>query len=141
MGKRTKYGFTVIEAMVALSVLGVLAAIGVPNYSRYAMRASLLEASTTLADYRTNMEHFYQSNHTYAKDGACGWAAPRQVANFAISCTVAASGEAFTAVATGTGPSAGFVYTIDQANARGTQSIPSHWGELPGDASHKWVTR
>jgi type IV pilus assembly protein PilE len=130
-----------IEAMVLIAVLGILAAIGVPNYSRYSMRASLVKAGAELAEYRTKMERFYQNNRTYAKDGVCGGSVAQRVANFVITCTVAATGDSYTAAATGTGPSAGFVYTINQANVRSTQAIPSHWGQLPGDASQKWVTQ
>ena len=37
-------GFTLIEAMVLVAVLGILAAIGIPNYSRYVTRGHLVEA-------------------------------------------------------------------------------------------------
>ena len=38
MKKRELAGFTLIEAMVLVAVLGILAAIGIPNYSRYVTR-------------------------------------------------------------------------------------------------------
>ena len=40
MKKREIAGFTPIEAMVLVAVLGILAAIGVPNYSRYVTRTA-----------------------------------------------------------------------------------------------------
>lgn len=140
MRKRSN-GFTLIEAMVVVAVLGILAAIGIPNYSRYVTRGNLVEAGNALAEYRVRMEQFYQDNRTYATGGACGQAVPVGLQNFAVACAIAAGGQAFTATATGAGTTAGFVYTINQANVRATTAIPAHWGALPGDAATKWVTR
>jgi Tfp pilus assembly protein PilE len=140
MRKRETAGFTLIEAMVLVAVLGILAAIGVPNYSRYVTRGHLVEAGNVLAEYRVRMELFHKDNNTYAKAGACGQA-PTNLDSFVISCVVATGGQAFTATATGAGSTAGFVYTIDHANARRTAAIPSHWGSLTRDARNTWVTR
>ena len=134
-------GFTLIEAMVLVAVLGILAAIGVPNYSRYITRGHLVEAGNALAEYRSRMEQFYKDHNTYGKAGACGHAVPTNLDSFAISCVLATGGQAFTATATGAGSTAGFVYTINQANVRATAAIPSHWGSLTRDARNTWVTR
>jgi len=141
MKKREESGFTLIEAMVVVAVLGILAAISVPNYSRYVTRGHLVDAGNALSDYRARMEQFHQVNRTYAKAAACGQAVPTNLDNFAITCAIAAGGQAFTATATGAGTTAGFVYTINHANVRATTAIPSHWGALPSDAGSKWVTR
>jgi type IV pilus assembly protein PilE len=141
MKKREESGFTLIEAMVVVAVLGILAAISVPNYSRYVTRGHLVDAGNALSDYRARMEQFHQVNRTYAKAAACGQAVPTNLDNFAITCAIAVGGQAFTATATGAGTTAGFVYTINHANVRATTAIPSHWGALPGDAGSKWVTR
>ena len=141
MNKREKTGFTLIEAMVLVAVLGILVAIGIPNYSRYITRGHLIEAGNALADYRADMEQFYRNNSTYGKAGSCGQAVPANVDSFAIACAIATGGQAFTATATGAGSTAGFVYTIDHANVRSTAAIPSHWGSLTRDARNTWVTR
>ena len=141
MTKRDESGFTVIEVMVIVAVLGILAAITVPNYSRYVTRGHLVEAGDALSDYRVRMEQFYKDNRTYANAGACGQAVPTHLSAFEIACAIAAGGQGFTAAATGAGTAAGFVYTIDQENVRATVAMPSHWGALPGDAGIKWVTR
>ena len=141
MKKRELAGFTLIEAMVLVAVLGILAAIGIPNYSRYVTRGHLVEAGNALAEYRVRMEQFFKDNHTYAKAGACAQAVPSNLDSFAITCVVAMGGQGFTATATGAGGTAGFVYTINHANVRSTAAIPSHWGSLTRDARNTWVTR
>ena len=141
MKKRDESGFTLIEAMVIVAVLGILAAISVPNYSRYVTRGHLVDAGNALSEYRVRMEQFYQDNRTYAKAGVCAQAVPANLDNFAFACAIAAGGQGFIATATGAGSATGFVYTINQANVHSTTAVPSHWGALPSDAGSKWVTR
>jgi type IV pilus assembly protein PilE len=142
MDERIEHGFTLIEVMVVVAVLGILSAIAIPSYSRYVTRGNLVEAGNALAEYRVRMEQFYQNNRTYQDaGGACGQALPAGLDNFAIACAILAGGQAFTATATGTGSTTGFTYTINQANVRATTAIPAHWGTLPGDAGTRWITK
>jgi type IV pilus assembly protein PilE len=136
------HGFTLIEVLIAMVVLGILATIAIPNYSRYVTRGQLVEATNALAEYRVRMEQFYQDNRSYQNaGGACGAPVPGNLTNFAITCALAAAGQAYTATATGAANAAGFVYTVDQANVRATTSIPAYWGTLGPDAATRWVTR
>ena len=142
MRKRDESGFTLIEVMIVVAVLGILAAIAIPNYSRYVTRGNLVEAGNALSEYRVRMEQFYQDNRTYQNvAGLCGQAVPAALDNFGVACAITAAGQAYTATATGAGNTNGFVYTINQANVRATTAIPAHWGALPADAGTKWVTR
>jgi len=92
MRKRDGRGVTLIEAMVVLAVLGILAAIGIPNYSRYVMRESLIEAGNSLAEYRVRMERFYQDNRSYqSAGGGCGQAVPSVLDDFTVACAITAA--------------------------------------------------
>jgi type IV pilus assembly protein PilE len=135
-------GFTLVELLAVMTVLAILAAIAIPNYSRYVTRGALVEATNTLSDYRVRMEQFYQDNRSYRNAGGdCGVVLPAGLDSFGVTCAIAAAGQAYTATATGAGRTAGFVYTINQANVRATAAIPSSWGTLPADAATRWVTR
>lgn len=135
-------GFTLIEVLIAMTVLAILATIAIPNYSRYVTRGQLVEATNALGEYRVRMEQFYQDNRTYQNGGGnCGAALPANLTNFAVTCVLAAGGQAYTATATGAGSTAGFAYGIDQANVRSTAALPTYWGSLPADAATRWVTR
>ena len=137
-----QHGFTLVEALTVMAILAILTAIAVPSYARYVTRSSLVEATNALSEYRVRMEQFYQDNRTYRNAGGdCGAALPAGLENFAVTCAIAAAGQAYTATATGAAKAAGFAYTINQANVRATTAISPHWGSLPADAATRWVTR
>jgi type IV pilus assembly protein PilE len=142
---RTARGFTLIEALIVMTILAILAAVGIPQYSRYVQRGNLVEATNALSEYRVRMEQFYQDNRRYGTAGACGAAVPAALQNFTVTCAsanaVGGGDQTYTATATGRGGSAGFVYTVNEANVRATTGLPSNWGSLPADAGTRWVTR
>jgi type IV pilus assembly protein PilE len=138
---RRAAGFTLIELMIVVVIAGILAAVAIPNYSRYVQRGQLVEATQALSEFRVRMEQFYQDNRNYANGANCGAPLPGGLQNFAITCATANGGQTYTATATGSGGASGFVYTINQANVRATTGIPSSWGSLPSDAGTRWVTK
>ncbi|MFA7240317.1 MAG: type IV pilin protein [Sulfuricellaceae bacterium] len=118
-------GFTLVELMVVVSIVGILSAVGIPSYIDYLVRSRIPDATSNLAAKRVQMEQFYQDNRTYAGANAiCPDTAVSQYFDFA--CT-GASATAYTLTATGKGSMAGFVYTIDQSNAKATTAVPSGW--------------
>ncbi len=59
------HGFTLMELMIAVAVIGILSAIAIPAYSSYVVRGKLIEASGELANGRIRFEQFFQDNRTY----------------------------------------------------------------------------
>ncbi len=130
-------GFTLIEVMITMVILGILAAIAIPNYADYVTRGRIPEATNALSDMRIKMEQFFQDNRTYVAAGACGAPIPTGLSKFAVTC--AATATTYTATATGTGAMAGFNYQINQLGARTTQNVPNaNWGATPVNC---WVVR
>jgi type IV pilus assembly protein PilE len=124
-------GFTVIELLVAVTIVGILAAIAVPQYGSYITRSRILDAFAKLSDYRTRMEQYFLDRRSYLDDaGACG-VVPSATADPADSFQVACSATVRTFVYTATGMAgkgmARFVYTIDETGLRGTVSLPNGW--------------
>jgi type IV pilus assembly protein PilE len=61
-------GVTLMELMIVVVIVGILAAIGVPSYRQYAMRANRTEAKSALLQLATNQERFYLQNNAYSLD-------------------------------------------------------------------------
>ena len=61
-------GFTLLELMIAVAVVGILAAVAIPNYSRYVRQANRADAKTILLENAQFLERNYTENNKYHKD-------------------------------------------------------------------------
>ncbi len=142
--KRT-LGFTLIELMIVVAIVGILATIALPAYTDYIIRGRIPDATSALAAKRVQMEQFFQDNRRYDQD-------PNGNANpvcandattsrfFTFSCNPAATATTYTLEAVGVGPMAGFGYTITQANAR-TSNITRGSGWVNPNPNTCWAVR
>lgn len=110
-------GFTLIELMIVVAVIGILAAIAIPNYSEYIKRGKAAEATSNLATLRVKMEQYFQDNRTYI-GGACSPTSGAQY--FTYTCSAAPTATAYTLKATGITAKgmANFEFTLNQINAK-----------------------
>jgi type IV pilus assembly protein PilE len=60
-----QHGFTLIEVMIVCALIAVLAAIAIPNYQGYMIRAACEDAKATLAGAASAMERFRAQNNRY----------------------------------------------------------------------------
>jgi type IV pilus assembly protein PilE len=128
---RKKAGFTLVEVMIVVAIIGVLAAIAIPNYQEYVVKARVNEAVAGLSDMRVKMEQHFQDNRDYRTACVPNTVAPlpTNTKYFDFSCTfdtaVPPNPAIYTITATGKNAATGFVYTLDQANTRKTTAVPS----------------
>ena len=58
-------GFTLIELMIVVAIIGILAAIAIPNFLRFQLKAKSSEAKTNLAAIRTAEESYFAEYGLY----------------------------------------------------------------------------
>lgn len=68
--KRANSGFTLIELMITVAIVGILAAIALPSYNTYVARANRAAARAQLAQAAQYMQRFYAANDNYGIDRA-----------------------------------------------------------------------
>ncbi|RZA33937.1 MAG: prepilin-type N-terminal cleavage/methylation domain-containing protein [Lysobacteraceae bacterium] len=126
MNKR-QAGFTLIEIMITVVVIGILTAVALPSYNNYLLRARLTEAFTGLAGVQPKMEQHWANNRSYAGfDAAALKLMPQNSEHFTFTLTTATA-SAYVLTATGAGGANGFIYTLDQNGKRATTGVPAGW--------------
>jgi type IV pilus assembly protein PilE len=126
--KRT-LGFTLIELMIVVAIIGILATIAYPAFTDYLIRGRIPDATSGLAAKRVELEQFFQDNRTYANAPACNADAATS-RWFTFSCNGtnnAGLGTAYTLTATGRDAMTNFAYTVNQANVRTSAITRSGW--------------
>jgi len=61
-------GFTLIELMIVVTIVGLLAAVAIPGYAQYVRRAHRSEGMAALSALAAAQEKYYLSNNTYTSD-------------------------------------------------------------------------
>lgn len=121
-------GFTLIEVMIVVAIIGILASVAYPSYTDYVRRGQTQEAFTQLSTLRARMEQYYLDHRNYgtstgcASDGsASSWNGFAATEYFTYECTTASPFQTFTLVAKGAkGAATGNWYAIDQEGNRTT---------------------
>lgn len=66
----TNRGFSLIELMVVVVILGIIATIALPSYREYVLRGNRAEGQALLTEAAARQERFYAQNAAYLTDNA-----------------------------------------------------------------------
>jgi type IV pilus assembly protein PilA len=98
--KRIQKGFTLIELMIVVAIIGILAAVAIPQYQDYTVKAKLSKVQGTLDPVKTALALFFQENGAFPA-AASNWTslgiASPTLPNELSAITVAAATGAITA--------------------------------------------
>jgi prepilin-type N-terminal cleavage/methylation domain-containing protein len=146
MRRKAHQGFTLIEVMIVVAIIGILAAIALPSYNDYVLRGYLVDATSGLSAAQADMERYFQDNRTYATVGLSTKSpclTAKTVGKFEIKCTGtgAVTATTFTLQAVGkSGSVTAFTYTVDEKGVQGTTIAsggPAGWNS----GTSCWITK
>jgi len=91
---RMQKGFTLIELMIVVAIIGILAAVAIPQYQDYTVKAKLSKVQSTLAPVKTALALFFQENGSFPAS-ADAWASfgiasptlPTEVSALSVAAT------------------------------------------------------
>jgi len=70
---RSKKGFTLIELMIVVAIIGILAAIAIPNFLKFQAKSKQSEAKSNLGAIFTGQVSYYGENNAYSNFTAINW--------------------------------------------------------------------
>ncbi len=133
-------GFTLVEMLIVIAMIGILSAVAIPAYQDYSTRGKIPDATSNLALQQSKLEQWFQDQRSYLDGAACGGVPATDSASssyFTFTCSATATTFLLTATGNSSGPMAGFVYTVDQDNVRNTTAVPNGWTAKNGC----WITK
>lgn len=119
-------GFSLIELMVVVAILGILMSVALPSYNSYIIKSQRTDAQRLMVEYGQSLERYFTANGRYATTSGgttCGGTAPTAPTSlpYTLSCAVHATTGVFTITATvtsGSSQAGDGNLTLDSTGAR-----------------------
>lgn len=109
---RGRPGFTLVELMIVVLIMGILAALAVYGYKRMVDKARMTQAQVVLKHLHKTEETIYSDTGRYIADLRVLGYDPVKYNYYQVTISVDNTGQDFLGVATGVGPMAGDRWTV-----------------------------
>ena len=97
MKRQLQQGFTLIELMIVVAIIGILAAVALPAYQDYTKRARVSEALSLMSGAKASVTEYYSTNNKWPSNNAsAGLAAAASIKGGSVS-SVTVNGSVITA--------------------------------------------
>ncbi len=144
--KQIQKGFTLIELMIVVAIIGILAAVAIPAYQDYVVKAKLAKVQSTLDPIKLATAMFYQENGTFpvvvstvTTPGGGALAAGDMWTSLGLSALPTLPGEIATMVATGTTTNVTLLLTFAKIKATVIDGTTISMVGTPGATAITWV--
>jgi type IV pilus assembly protein PilA len=125
--KRLQQGFTLIELMIVVAIIGILAAVALPAYQDYTIRAKVSEVILALSACRTSITEVYQSSTSSPGSGNWGCEASAPTTKYVSGIATDGNGKV-TASVQNLGAVTGNVTIQPMADATTAATAPANMG-------------
>ena len=119
--KQLQKGFTLIELMIVVAIIGILAAVALPAYQDYTVRAKVTEGMSLAGSAKTAVAENAANGAAFTS----GWTAPSATANVSSLAIAAATGEITVTYTAALGGSTLNINPRDGANPLSSGAIPT----------------
>lgn len=100
LAKKDERGFTLIELMIVIAIIGILAAIAIPQFSAYRKRSYNSSAQSDVRNIATAQEAYYVDETTYAQNiGSLSGATYGYMQSGKVTANVSGSADNYTITA------------------------------------------
>lgn len=141
---RKQQGFTLIELMIVVAIIGILAAIALPAYQDYTIRSKLSELPTIAGSNKLALESLYQNEGTFTPGGVAITVATTELLDEGFSVDVSGSyvANADVTLSSVASSSLRMTYTIleaDEIDPTGTNDVLHYDASIGAGGNVTWA--